>query len=271
MNKSINEAKITPFSEGVESLCIPISEDRFFFARECVLLEKLPSIGVGTLSEKSLHKMLKLYIEPNIENHEIKYLGNIADIKNEDGVFEIQTRAYHRLKPKLSKMLPEGRVTVVCPLSYNKWMRWIDPESGEATNPKKSPKHENIYDAMFHLFGIREFINHPNLSVIIFFLESEEYRALDGWDSTRKRGSNRMERIPTKLLSALKITEPSQYSFFLPDSIGDTFVASEFSKAIKRSSRFSYYVIKFLLASGVIEETGKRGRATLYSRVKISD
>ena len=174
MNKNINARKNPPYPEKAEHLCIPISEGRFLTARESVLEERLPSCGVGTLSEKSLHKMLKLYIEPDIDNHEVKYLGSIADIKNREGVFEIQTRSYYKLKPKLSKMLAEGRVTVVCPLSYNKWMRWIDLDSGDVTEPKKSPKHENVYDAMFHLFGIREFIDHPNLSVMIFFLESEE-------------------------------------------------------------------------------------------------
>ena len=120
---------------------------RFLAARSAVLSESVAWDGIGTLSEKSLHKMLKLYIEPNIENHEVTYMGSIVDIKNADGIFEVQTRAYERLCPKLRRILPTSPVTVVCPLAAEKYTRWLDRTTGEMTERRKSPKRENAFDA----------------------------------------------------------------------------------------------------------------------------
>lgn len=57
-------------------------------------------------------------------------------------MIEIQTRALYRLKPKLDKFLPFYPVTVVYPISYDKWVCWINEETGEITQKRKSPKKE---------------------------------------------------------------------------------------------------------------------------------
>lgn len=238
--------------------------ERFFAAREAVLSESISWEGIGTLSEKSLHKMLKLYIEPDVENHEVAYMGSIVDIKNSDGIFEVQTRGYDRLLPKLRRILPTSRVTVVCPLAAEKTMRWLDRESGEMTEPRKSPKRENAYDAFRMLFGIREVITHPNLCVRLVYLRVEDFRALDGWDKTRKRGSNRIERIPTQIIFEEELNCPRDYLAHLPVELGCEFTAPEFSRAIKRRPRYAFYVLKLLVATGTVSEAGKRGRAVLY-------
>ena len=50
--------------------------------------------GIGTLSEKTLHSVLKNYFEPFSENHEIKIGNYVADIVGENGIIEIQTRQF---------------------------------------------------------------------------------------------------------------------------------------------------------------------------------
>ena len=247
-----------------------ITDDvRFQAARSAVLSESVAWDGIGTLSEKSLHKMLKLYIEPNIENHEVAYMGSIVDIKTADGIFEVQTRGYEKLVPKLRRILPTSTVTVVCPLAHEKYMRWLDRETGEMTERRKSPKRENAFDAFRMLFGIRELITHPNLHVRLVYMQVEDFRALDGWDKTRKRGSNRVERIPTRIIREEVISTPLDYLGYLPDTLGAEFTAPEFSRAIKRTSRYTFYVLKLLVATGAVREVGKRGRATLYAKAEI--
>ena len=247
-----------------------ITDDvRFQAARSAVLSESVAWDGIGTLSEKSLHKMLKLYLEPNIENHEVAYMGSIVDIKTADGIFEVQTRGYEKLVPKLRRILPTSPVTVVCPLAHEKYMRWLDRETGEMTERRKSPKRENAFDAFRMLFGIRELITHPNLHVRLVYMQVEDFRALDGWDKTRKRGSNRVERIPTRIIREEVISTPLDYLGYLPDTIGAEFTAPEFSRAIKRTSRYTFYVLKLLVATGAVREVGKRGRATLYAKAEI--
>ena len=247
-----------------------ITDDvRFQAARSAVLSESVAWDGIGTLSEKSLHKMLKLYLEPNIENHEVAYMGSIVDIKTADGIFEVQTRGYEKLVPKLHRILPTSPVTVVCPLAHEKYMRWLDRETGEMTERRKSPKRENAFDAFRMLFGIRELITHPNLHVRLVYMQVEDFRALDGWDKTRKRGSNRVERIPTRIIREEVISTPLDYLGYLPETIGTEFTAPELSRAIKRTSRYTFYVLKLLVATGAVREVGKRGRATLYAKAEI--
>ncbi len=246
-----------------------ITDDaRFQAARSAVLSESISWEGIGALSEKSLHKMLKLYIEPDIGNHEVGYMGSIVDIKNSDGIYEVQTRGYDRLLPKLSRILPTSRVTVVCPLATEKHTRWLDLETGEMTEPRKSPKRESAYDAFRMLFGIRGVITHPNLCVRLVYMKVEDFRALDGWDKTRKRGSNRIERIPTQIIYEEELCNPGDYLAHIPTELGREFTAPEFSRAIKRRPRYAYYVLKLLVATGAVVEDGKRGRAVLY---KISE
>lgn len=52
-----------------------------------------------------------------------------ADIRNEDGIIEIQTRALYRLKPKLDAFLPLDAVTVVYPIAAVKRLSWLDPKT----------------------------------------------------------------------------------------------------------------------------------------------
>ena len=82
----------------------------FHKARTRVLSEISLSSGIGTLSEKSLHRMIKLFIEEDESFHEVEFLGSVADIKRENQIYEIQTHSAERLVPKLKKFFPKRRI-----------------------------------------------------------------------------------------------------------------------------------------------------------------
>ena len=239
----------------------------FMNARVTVLSEGIQWEGIGTLSEKTLHKILKLYVDPDASHHEVEYMGSVLDVKSSDGIFEIQTRNYDKLLPKLKKLLPHERVTVVCPLATEKSIRWVDKDTGEISTPKKSPKREGIFDAFKMLFGIREVIKDKNLCVRVLFMSVEDYRNLDGYGKDRKKRSTRMERIPCDILFETDLTTSRDYAAYLPDEVGEEFVAAELARAIKRSSRYTYYILKLLVCAGAICESGHRGRAVVYKRL----
>lgn len=243
--------------------------DRFRAARMLVLSESVSWEGIGTLSEKTLHKILKLFVEPRIECHEVKLQGAVADVFNENGVTEIQTRSYDKLYPKLQKLLREHRVTVVCPLAAEKSVRWLDKKSGVISEPRKSPKKENAYDAFKLLHGIRGVIPHENLTVMLLYLSVDDYRYLNGWDKSRKRGSERAERIPSSLIATEQLVSAEDYAAYIPPTIGEQFLAKELAAAIKRSSRYTYYILKLLVACGALYEVGKQGKAVVYKRAFI--
>ena len=238
--------------------------DSFKHARLLVLGEEVSTVGVGGLSEKSVHKILKLTLEPNPQNHEVKFLGSIADIKNDEGIFEIQSKAPYLLEKKLEKFLPHTRVTLVMPLIKEKYIRWIDTETGEISSPKKSPKKEDIYTALNALSPIARFISNPNFSVKLMLLSVDEYKRLDGWDKTKKRGGSKADRIPSSLLEVVDLKSPEDYKKYIPEGLGDEFLAKDFERKIKHPSRFTYYVIKLFLELGFVSRVGKKGRAFVY-------
>ena len=241
-------------------------EPAFSSARTSVLSEGVSWSGIGALSEKCLHKILKLYIEPNTSFHEVEYRGFINDIKNASGIFEVQTRNYEKLLPKIKKLADSEKITVVCPLATEKKIAWLDKDSGEMTKPRVSAKKENIFDAIRMLFGIRDMLSHENVCVRVVYLKVEDFRYLNGVGKDKKRFSTRIERIPDKILCEINLSTAEDYASFLPLVLPDEFTMAEFARAIKRTTRYSFYVMRTLVSVGAVIEAGKRGRAAIYKR-----
>ena len=82
-----------------------MQKQRFSEACEKVINIERAKGGIGTLGEKTLHAILKHYLEPVTENHEIRIGTFVADIANEDGVIEIQTANFNKLRTKLERFL----------------------------------------------------------------------------------------------------------------------------------------------------------------------
>jgi hypothetical protein len=223
-------------------------------------------MGIGTLGEKTVHSVLKNYYDTNDNNHEIKIDGFVADICNGDEIIEIQTRSFDRLRKKLSVFLNKYPVTIVYPIPYIKWIRWVNPQTGEITKPRKSPKKGSPYIIFPELYRIKNFLLEPNLRLKIVLLNMEEYRFLDGWSEDRKKGSSRCDRIPTDLIQEIYISETEDYKQLLPESLEEEFTSKDYKKASGLSAGASNTAVHILNYVGVIQRIGKRGRAYLYCR-----
>lgn len=235
--------------------------ESFKRARAEILSESVSTDGIGGLNERSIHKILKLAIEPNTECHEVKFLGSVADIKNEEGIFEIQTKSAYTIKKKLEKFLEYSPVTLVVPIIKEKYLRYIDEQTGEILPPKRSPRPESVYTALNSMFSFADIFSRDNFKLMLVFLSADEYKY-----KVKKKGQRRLDAIPRDILEIREITSPEEFLEFFPSTLSEEFVATEFARAIKKSSRFTYYVIKFYENLGFIENIGKRGRAFLYKR-----
>ena len=58
------------------------------------LSETSVSQGIGTQKERTLHSVLKYYLEPDAEYHEIPIGSFIADIYRDDRIIEVQTGSF---------------------------------------------------------------------------------------------------------------------------------------------------------------------------------
>lgn len=243
-----------------------MKEKQFYEACSIIMSNQDSNTGIGTLGEKTLHAVCKYYFEPDSAYHEIPYEGFVADILHGNDVIEIQTRGFNKLRRKLDAFLKKGKVQIVYPIPHIKWLEWIDEETGAVSSKRKSPKRGSIYDSFYELYKIKPYLSDSNLSITLVFVDIEEQRLLNGWSHDKKRGSERYERIPTKLVDQVEINGIEDYKKFLPEQLEEPFSTKDYKKLTKLSiaqARIGVHILNYL---GVIEPVGKQGNAILYKR-----
>lgn len=239
-------------------------QERFETAKNRIIGRSHNDKGIGTLSEKTVHAVLKNFYEPDEDYHEVALEGYFADIYNEQGIVEIQTRSFNKLRDKLSVFLELYPVTVVYPIPYNKWIGWINEETGEISPLRKSPRHYTMYDAFFELYKIKNYLKHPNLKIELVLMDMEEYKCLNGWDKTRKQGATRSDRIPLGINRIIKVEQPEDYMQFVPFELEKEFTSADFAKAAKINKESASLVLNILHELGTVERLGRKGRSYLY-------
>ncbi len=253
--------------------------DALFFERLCheELSREKERESIGLLAEKRLHSVLKRWVCDDFAAHEQKVAGRgeksrkiTADVLTRDGqIFEIQTGSLYPLRDKISFYLTQTdyRVTVVHPLVGCKYISRIFPESGELQKRSRSPKKEGLADGVARLRYLAEHLQNPRLSVIFPVIEAEEFRLLD--DKARRDGSRRSRRyelIPTRLMDVHRIDSVADYLPLL-EGLPEEFTAKQLSKTHKLRGYAPYFLLTVLQTLGLVQKTGKQGRATLWARI----
>ena len=240
---------------------------RFEQAKEKIIGKDRQRLQIGTLSEKTVHAVVKNYYEPDEDKQEIPIEGMYADIFTGTEIIEVQTRSFDQVRKKLDRFLPEYPVTVVLPIPSTKWLIWIDEETGELSDPRKSPKKGSEYEAFRELYKIKQYLKKEGLTIVLLFLDMEEYRLLNGWSRDKKKGSSRYDRIPLRIIKEVRFEHPQDYAVLIPDSIIGEFTCAEFAKAAKINNRQANLVLNILFYLNVVTRVGKKGNAFVYEKV----
>ena len=219
--------------------------------------------GIGTLGEKTLHAVVKNYVEPDEDYHEVPLEGYVADVYREGHVYEIQTANFNTMRGKLKAFLPLYPVTIVYPVPAVKWINWLNEETGEVTERHKSPKRGTPQAVFRELYRIKPFLKDPNLSIRILLIDVEEYRLLNGWSKNRKKGSCRHDRIPVELVEDLTLECPMDYRMLVPPEL-ERFTSKEYAKAVKLTVNRAQTALNVLFDLGVVDRVGKTGNSYLY-------
>lgn len=241
-----------------------LGQTRFEEAKEKIIGVDRQRLGIGTLSEKTVHAIFKEFYEPDEDKQEIPIEKFVADIYTGGEIIEIQTRQFNKMRNKLETFLPLYPVTIVYPIPHEKWLIWIDEESGELTKKRKSPKRGNPYIAFEELYKIKMFLKDPNLRFKFVLVDMEEYRLLNGWSKDKKKGSTRYDRIPTNLIKEITVERLEDYVQFIPFEIQEPFCSKEFAKAAKIPVYLSQTVLNILFHVEVVKRVGKKGNSYLY-------
>jgi len=241
-----------------------IDQVRFEEAREKIIGKSRVRQGIGTLAEKTMHAVLKNYYAPDEDMHEIPIENYVADIYTGTEIIEIQTRSMDRMRKKLDTFLPLYPVTIVYPIPREKWLYWIDDETGEVSQKRKSPKKGNPYQAFIELYKIRPFLRNPNLRLRLDLIDMEEYRLLNGWSKDKKKGSERYDRIPTQFFEEIRIDCIRDYMQLIPYELQEQFTVKDFAKCAKIPVRLAGTVLLIFHDLELVRRVGKTGNSYIY-------
>lgn len=235
--------------------------DKQRFAAACESVRAgIKDSGIGTLSEKSIHSVLKKYYEPQNCNHEVKVGNYIADIVGENGIIEVQTHSLFRLQKKLDVFLDYCPVTVVHPVIKERRIKWLD-ENGVLIRQRKSPLKQNIYDALFELYGIKYALDNPNMTVIIPVINAEDLRIRK---SRTKSVYAKADKIPVSIEEELVLSCADDWRVFVPCGLEEVFTSKEFAAATGIHPKTAWYCLNILNYLGIAKKDGKRQNSILY-------
>ena len=239
--------------------------DYFDQSRHIVLArQELALGGIGTLGEKTVHSTLKQYLSRDLSSQEIKIGSYYADAFVDGHIFEIQTRQFNKLRNKLEFFLQKHPVTVVYPVTNYNYLRWVTPNTGEITAPKKSTRRGNPLAVFAELYRIRPFLSHPNFSLKIVLMDMEEYRLLDGYGKDKKNRATKCDKFPLSLVAEYDIETPLDYMMLLPAELPDRFTTKEFAKLAKIPLALSQTTLLLLHELGLVLRTDKKGNSYIY-------
>lgn len=241
-----------------------IDQELFQNAKLKVLMKQTDPHGFGTLKEKSIHSIMKNYYAPDEDMHEIPIENYIADIYTGTEIIEIQNGNFNKMRDKLDAFLPIYDVTIVYPIPHEKWVKWIDPDTGDVSKKHKSPKKGSGYTAFPELYKLKKYLREEHLHFRFPLLNMEEYRMLNGWSTNRKRGSTRYDRIPISFEQEICIECLEDYMQFVPYDLKEQFTCPEFSKAAHITKDLGSVVLNILTELEIVRRVGKQGRAYLY-------
>ena len=238
--------------------------------------------GIGTLSEKSVHAVLKYYFAPDESFHEQKIGTFVADICIDGEIYEIQTKQFYLMKRKLEYFLKEHEVTIVYPVSLENTLHWVECDrqtvneaevtgansdeyqNRRITTSRKTRKKGMPYLFFQELYGIKDFLHHPNLHFILAILSTEEYRLLDGYGPQKKIRATKTDKVPVELLDLITIRKPEDYKQLIPEGLPEEFTSDIFAKKAGIGRSLAGTTLNILYEMEVVARIGKQGNAYVY-------
>lgn len=248
------------------------TEEKQKFEKICSEIQNTTraDFGIGTYSEKTIHRVLKTFFCPDTDFHEVGIGSFVADALVGNTLYEIQSAGLFPLKKKLAYYLEhtDKQIKVVCPILTAKRVIWVNPESGEMSAPRKSPVGHGKMRVLPELIYLLDHLNFERVSFLIVGLVADDYKSLDGKGDDKKRGASRIERLPRELTYIETLSSKEDIaSFFLPEKLPQEFTAAEFSRLTNLRRRTLSAALKVLLHLQIIEIIGKQKNAFCYRRI----
>jgi len=219
--------------------------------------------GIGTLRESSLHAALKQRLQRPGDQCEVNVDGCLVDLVRGETLVEIQTGSFHRIRPKLARLLDNHALQLVYPITLNKWIVRFDAE-GKQVSRRKSPRHGQWLDVFAELVYIPDWLAHPNFRLTLLQIEEEEIWRDDGQGSWRRKYWSKADRRLLQVLEGYTLERAGDYLDLLPPDLAEPFTTRELREAAGCRARLAQQAAYTLFRANLLERVGRRGRAHLY-------
>ena len=224
--------------------------------------------GIGTLGEKRMHTIIKRYLCEDHTCHEVgvRDTSYVSDVRVGNDVYEVQTGAFYPMKKKIAHYIENTdlTVTVVHPISVERFVTWVDAKTGEVTPRSRSTKRERAIHLLPELYCLLPYLGNERLHFRLLMIEEEDFRTLTGNKNNRKLGARLYERMPLALLGEMEFSSPADFKFLLPAGLPSPFTVKDFSKKTGLHGRDAYSAVHVLEKLGVITQTEPIGRAMAF-------
>lgn len=227
--------------------------------------------GINILNEKSLHAALKRWYAQPSDRLEARVDGYIIDLVRGDLLIEIQTGSFSPLKRKLAILTENHPVRLVIPIAQEKWIvRLPKEEEAARVNPtrRKSPLRGRVEHIFRELVYIPGLICRSNFSLEVLLIREEEVRRFDASKAKawRRKGWVIHERRLLEVVERRVFETPDELAGLLPAALTDPFTVRQATAALGQPDWLVRKMVYCLRAMGMIESTGRRGRAIIYNR-----
>ncbi|MFN2146738.1 MAG: hypothetical protein ACK2T7_15415 [Anaerolineales bacterium] len=219
--------------------------------------------GIGTLKEKSLHAEIIAHLAQPGDQLEALVDRYRIDILRSDQVIEVQTRSLGKMKKKVADLADAYQISIIYPIHKVKHIHKID-EKGKTISCKRSPKKGKLIEVFKELVNAPDLIAHPNVSLTVMMIESEEFWLDDGEGSWRRKKWSIVERKLLAILDQHLFTQPEDFLDLLPRSLPPQFTNKDLAEILRISTRLAGKITYTLRKADLIDLIGKQGRAHLF-------
>jgi hypothetical protein len=228
----------------------------------------MPARGsdIGTLRESGLHRALKFrYCGENGRTEQV--LGDyVCDGLTETGeIIEVQTGSFGPLKDKAEKLAARGPLRIVHPVIIIKYIETYDAE-GTLIRRRKSPRRGGAWDLFHSLLYAPELPLLKGLTIELALIDVLEKRIRDGRGSWRRGGTSIAGRELAAWRDSIVLEKPRDYRRFIPAALDGDFTSAALAEGAEISPALARKTLYVLTRMGVVERTGKAGRAFTYRR-----
>ncbi len=220
--------------------------------------------------ETSLHRQLKeKYLSPGAAI-EVPVDGYRIDVAAEDRLIEIQHGSLAAIRDKIRKLLENHHVLVVKPIILRKQLVKLDGPEGNELSRRMSPKKGQVLDIFNELVYFTRVFPHPNLTLEVTMVRTEERRYPGHGRRRRRRDGDFVveDQILTKVEETHIFRKAEDLLALLPPKLPKKFHTGHLADGLSIRRWIAQRVAYSLREMGAIEMVGKEGNAILYKFAK---